>query len=371
MNQTISIGLAAESGRNNFHLMRLVAALLVIYGHSYPISGNPGPDIFQQALRIRFAGSVATDTFFIISGFLITASLEKGSLYRYLWARFLRIFPALVACVFLTVFVLGPLVTDDTGYWQDPQTWNYLKRTSTLTGGWSVLPGVFTDAPRPSVNGSLWTLNVEVRLYLLSFLLACVGILKNNRYSWLILATFLIGYFYIPRFWPFSYITTSDRWLDPIALFLAGAFVWKNRYSVPLSFSLLGAFLALAGLFHGTPQFEIAYFILLVYLVFFIAYVPRLPVIKYRDLSYGVYLYGFPVQQTVEYVRPNSTAMFNMAWSMAIALGLAFLSWELIEKRAMGLKRLIQSPSADFARVRAWIASKVRSNKRQDIALEE
>lgn len=353
VSRTSTIGLAVEGARNNFHLMRLAAALLVIYGHCYPISGNVGPDIFTKTLGIRFAGSFAVDTFFIVSGFLICASVERSSLYRYLWARFLRIFPGLVVCVCLTVFVLGPLVTTDPGYWHDPQTWNYLRKASTLMGGISNLPGVFADAPRPSVNGSLWTLNVEVRLYLLMFWLALFGMRKGSRLSWLILATFLIGFFYIPKFWPFSYLTTSDRWISPITLFLAGAFIWKNRYQVPLSFPIMGLLLATAALFHGTPQFEIAYFVCLVYLVFFIAYVPRLPVIKYRDLSYGVYVYGWPTQQMVEYFRPESTAMFNMVWSMAIALGLAWLSWELVEKRAIAMKRLFQSPQADLRRLAA------------------
>lgn len=337
-----TIGQAAEGKRNNFHLMRLLAALLVIYGHSRPISGNPGQDFIKSALGLRFAGSFATDTFFVVSGFLITSSVEKSSLAHYAWARFLRIFPALIVCVALTTLVLGPLVTTDPNYWNDAQTWGYLFHSSTLSGGLSSLPGVFADQPRPSVNGSLWTLNVEVRLYMLIFIVAALGLLKNQRWSWAVLGMFVVGFYTIPTFWPLGYLTTNDRWLTPIALFLAGSFIWKIRYEVPLKFSILALLLAGSALFHGTPKFEIAYFVTLVYLVFFVAYVPDLPQIKYRDLSYGVYLYGWPTQQVVEYFRPASTAMFNMAWSMAIALVLAFCSWELIEKRALALKRLVK-----------------------------
>lgn len=344
--------MAVGASRNNFHLMRLVAALLVIYGHCYPISGNQGPDLIQRALGIRFAGSLATDTFFVVSGFLITMSLERSSLYRYLWARILRIFPALIVCLCLTVFVLGPLVTTDPNYWSDPQTWHYLLRTSVLSGGQSVLPGVFEGNPRPSVNGSLWTLNVEVRLYLMTFILACLGFMRGRRYSWAILLAFLIGHFWIPTFWPFGYLTRAERWLDPIALFLAGAFVWKNRDQITLSFPIMALMLAVAALFHGTPQFETAYFVTLVYAVFFVAFVPNLPLIRHRDLSYGVYVYAWPVQQTIELLRPNSTAMFNMAWSMVIALALAFLSWELVEKRAIALKRIARSFPEDAMRLR-------------------
>ncbi len=350
--KTISnLGEAVEGGRNNFHLIRLIAAILVIYGHSYAISGNPGPDLIQQALRIRFAGSFAVDAFFVISGFLITASLEKHTLYQYSWARFLRIFPALLVCVALTVFVLGPLLTIDPGYWKDSQTWAYLKKTSTLSGGISILPGVFTDAPRPSVNGSLWTLNIEIRLYIVSFFLALFGLVKGNRYSLLIIASFMVGFFYIPDIWPINFLFASKRWLYSIALFFAGAFVWKNRYALPLSYPLLGLMIGLASIFRGTPQFEIAYFFVLIYFVMFIAYVPHLPVIKRRDLSYGVYLYGWPVQQVVEHLRPNSTAMFNASWSIAASLCIAYLSWELIEKRALTLKKHMVSPMIDLRRL--------------------
>lgn len=353
----ISIGQAVEGKRNNFHLMRLLAALLVIYGHCYPITGNPGPDLIQQVLHIRFAGSFAVDTFFVISGFLITASIEKSTLYHYLWARFLRIFPALLVCVALMAFVLGPLLTTDPGYWQNPLVWDFWRKSSMLTGGPGVLPGVFLDSPRPVVNGSLWTLNVEVRLYLMIFVLACLHLLKGKRASWLILAAFGVGYFYIPHFWPIGYLTASDRWIMPIALFLMGSFIWLNRYSVPLSFPLLALFLVVAGLFHGTPKFEIAYFACLGYSVFFVAYVPLLPVIRYRDLSYGVYLYGWPVQQLVEHFRPNSTALFNMVWSMLITLAIAFLSWELLEKHALKLKNRVSTPRNDLSRVWNWLRS--------------
>jgi len=351
----ISIGQAADGKRNNFHLIRLIAALLVIYGHCYPISGNQGPDFIQQALHIRFAGSLATDTFFLISGFLITSSMEKSTLYHYLWARFLRIFPALLVCVALMVLVMGPLVTSDTGYWHNPQVWSFWRGASTLTGGPGTLPGVFDNAPRPATNGSLWTLNIEVRLYLMVFAFACLRMLKGKRLEWLILAALVVGYFYIPRFWPFSFLTVTDRWITPIALFLMGSFIWRCRYSIPLSFPLLALFLFVAAMFIDTPKFEVAYFACLSYMVFFIGYVPVLPAIRYRDLSYGVYLYGWPIQQLVEYFRPGSTAMFNMVWSMALALVMAFLSWELLEKHALRFKTRVTTPGNDLVRVGQWL----------------
>ncbi len=69
---------AWASGRNNFNLIRLFAAWLVIYGHAWAITGSAGGDLVAQLTRFKFAGGVAVDVFFFISGFLIAASLERN-----------------------------------------------------------------------------------------------------------------------------------------------------------------------------------------------------------------------------------------------------------------------------------------------------
>ena len=102
--------------RNNFNLMRLVAAWLVIYGHAHAITGIPGNDGIASVTGFRAAGAVAVDMFFVLSGFLIAASLARNSVRGYLASRALRILPALLACVALTTFVVGPLLTTDPGY---------------------------------------------------------------------------------------------------------------------------------------------------------------------------------------------------------------------------------------------------------------
>ncbi|MEF9978673.1 MAG: acyltransferase, partial [Thermomonas sp.] len=156
---------AWSSGRNNFNLIRLFAAWLVIYGHAWAITGSAGGDIVTWLTQFKFAGGVAVDVFFFISGFLIAASLERNDVRSYLASRALRILPALVACVALSVFVLGPLLTTATEYWRDPRTWDYLWANATLWSTRYGLPGVFASLPRDAVNGSLWTLPIEARLY--------------------------------------------------------------------------------------------------------------------------------------------------------------------------------------------------------------
>src|SRR5690606_18042727 len=144
--------------RNNFNLMRLFAAWLVIYGHAWAITGSPGGDLVAWLTQFKFAGGVAVDVFFVVSGFLIAASLQRNDVRGYLVSRALRILPALVACVALAVLVLGPLLTTSPQYWRDPATWDYLWVNGSLWSSRYFLPGVFDTLPNPAVNGSLWTL---------------------------------------------------------------------------------------------------------------------------------------------------------------------------------------------------------------------
>src|SRR5208283_3914854 len=156
---------------NNFNLIRLMAALAVIVTHSFPVLGLPPDRGFAFDNLGRWLGDVAIDVFFVTSGFLVTGSLfNRGSLIAFLWARALRIYPALWVMLALTVLVLAPALTSLTlpEYFSAPKTYEYFSKCATLIGGvrWS-LPGLFEATPlKGEFNGSLWTLPVELRLYL-------------------------------------------------------------------------------------------------------------------------------------------------------------------------------------------------------------
>jgi len=171
-----------NSGHNHFNGIRLVAAWLVIYGHAWAITGAPGGDLLAQATAFKFAGGIAVDMFFVISGFLIAASLQRNSLRGYLSSRALRILPALVACVALSVFVLGPLLSSAPDYWRDASTWRYLWSNATLYRAEFFLPGVFDALPQRAVNGSLWTLPIEASLYVLLLIAGVLGVIDARRY---------------------------------------------------------------------------------------------------------------------------------------------------------------------------------------------
>lgn len=326
----------ARPGGNHFHLLRLVAAWLVIYGHAYAVTADPGQDLLLRWLSFKFAGGIAVDVFFIISGFLIVASMQRNRLRDYLAARALRILPALVVCVALCVLVLGPLFTTAAHYWSDPETWRYLRVNIGLQRVLYTLPGVFETHPNTAVNGSLWTLPIEARLYLVVALLGVLGLLRRRwLFNLAALATLLLAAVWLP----WGQLTPAEvNWLYCSGFFLAGAACWINRDRIPLSWPVLAGVLALATLLHGGRGWVAGYALALVYGTLFIAYVPRLPPIRHTDLSYGLYLYGWPSQQVVVALVPQADALGNTALATLLALGLAWLSWRWVERPALALK---------------------------------
>lgn len=333
--------------RNNFNLIRLFAAWLVIYGHSYAVTASTGQDLLLQAVRIKFAGGIAVDMFFVISGFLIAASLERNRLPGYLAARALRIFPALVVCVALSVLVLGPLLTTAADYWRSPITWKYLGANALLSRDTQyVLPGVFETLPSHAVNGSLWSLPIEVRLYLWLALIGLLRLLPRLRFNLLCLGLLIFGFV---KYGGQTLSPEKINWLYCTAYFLTGSLAWINRDRVPLRWWLLGAVLALAALLRGSSYYYLGYFVALSYTTLFLAFVPKLPQIRRTDLSYGLYLYGWPAQQLVQYLAPSTGPLMNTLWATLIAGTLAALSWHLVERPALRLKSRFGSRSDPHA----------------------
>lgn len=325
---------AWSSGRNNFGLIRLCAAWLVIWSHAWAITGTPGTDLFGR-FSTRSAGALAVDVFFLVSGFLVAASLQRGTVGQFLMARVLRIFPALIACIALTVLVLGPLLTTSGSYWREPGTWNYLWSNATLWRAEFFLPGVFETLPRTAVNGSLWTLPIEGRLYLLLLVAGLLGALAPRRFVgfWL-LAIIGAGAF---AWWQRPLPEYLEYLFWATAFFITGSLFWVVRDRVVLKPWLLVPLFAAAVLLRGSPWFVPAYFATVAYGTFCLAFLARLPVIDRTDLSYGLYLYGWPMQQLALLLGATSV-IANTLVASVMALACAALSWFLIEKPALALK---------------------------------
>ena len=335
---------------NNFNLIRIIAALAVLVTHSFALAiGTGDAEPLRKSLGMTM-GTIAVDVFFITSGFLVTGSLlSRQSAIEFVWARVLRIFPALLIMLVLTVFGLGPLFTSLPlqSYLADSGTYRYLWQCATLMAGVAYnLPGVFEGNPyRNAVNGSLWTMPYEIRMYaILVVVWVALRVAKANRARAFELAivagAFIAGAGLVARHF---YAPGEGEWARLAFMFLSGAAFHVLRERIVLSglFFWLFAAALLSSAMVGGDAFFVVYVFTIAYVLFYIAYIPSGRVRKYNragDYSYGLYILAFPVQQSVAACLPGVSVLSMMSISAAVTLVLAALSWHLLERRAVGLK---------------------------------
>jgi len=333
----------ASIREDNFAAIRLVAAILVIFGHAFPLTGSVGPGYLGSPVS-----TLAVKVFFVISGYLICGSwLRDPNVSRYMLRRALRIFPGLIVLCILTVGLVGVLITSAPvrDYLASPATWNYFSNVLLYPN--YHLPGVFAGNIYPgAVNGSLWTLPVEFAMYLL---LPLVLLLPCRRYAviamlvGLAVASIWFTRLYAPSQPTVIWGTSLTSALEMAPYFFAGAVyrMWVPQKFLNLQWGLM--LLVLVALFARTPlSAEIACLVLTPYLTLALGYA-RPPVFgfveKFGDPSYGVYLYGFLCQQIVAHFLPVREApLANFALSVIPAIALGMLSWRLIEKPALSWK---------------------------------
>lgn len=329
---------------NNFDFLRFFAAALVLFAHSYPLVGRREDEPLTLLTGYEKGGSIAVGIFFVMSGYLIASSwLASSSPQSFLLKRALRIFPALIVAVLLTTFVLGPLVSqlDLSAYLTDNGTWTYLQNILLVTR--YELPGVFSGNSFPDVvNGSLWTLPLEVLMYIGVMLLGLTGFLKR-RLIFLPIAVLAVGHF-----WLLGKLGIDSYFIKNICklgmLYYSGAALFLHRDDIPWR-GWIAALLAIALVAtFRTAIGPLVYFVALPYLVLYLAYAP-LPWVsrfgKYGDFSYGLYIYAFPFQQLSVYLFGPQLGVLGLTLIAFVpTLVFAALSWHLVEAPAMKLKRL-------------------------------
>jgi peptidoglycan/LPS O-acetylase OafA/YrhL len=336
---------------NNFDAIRFVAATLVIFSHAYAVSGHPNDEPLSGLTSYVGFGSLAVEIFFFVSGYLIIRSLMlRDNLIDFAEARMLRIFPALVVCCAASAFFLGSLVTTlpVSEYLSHRQTWNYFLQNGSLFSLHWVLPGVFeANVLKSVVNGSLWTLPIEFKMYTAMFALG-IGSITIKRYR-AALFTIIIGGYLVFSFAAQSAQLASHTSSGPtplIAFFLVGALFYLIRKYIPVSttlaLALWGALLLARGTFLAIPL----YYAALSYSLIAIAFDTTFQMhrfAKHGDFSYGLYLYGFPVKQAVIFIAGSMSSNRLFLIAFPITLALAWLSWKLIEAPALRKKGTLSS----------------------------
>jgi len=340
---------------NNFNLIRIIAALAVLITHSFALSmGSGEEEPFRKSLDMTM-GSVAVDVFFVTSGFLVTSSLfTRQSTIEFVWARVLRIYPALLIMLFLTVFGLGVFFTTLplTTYLTDANTYFYLIKCATLISGIAFdLPGVFEGNPfKNQVNASLWTMPYEVRMYaFLAITWISLRYIKRDRlktFELIIISSAIVaGIFIIARDFLPSFFPQKGHFAQLFFMFFSGASFYVLKEYITLSRSTFWIFVIalLMTAIADKHAFFLVYTLTIAYILFYVAYVPSGRIRKYNlvgDYSYGVYIYAFPIQQSVAALIPGVSVLTMIFISAIATLFFAAVSWHLIERRALNLKGL-------------------------------
>ena len=322
---------------NNFDLLRLIAAVSVIFSHAFLLAENSQD---HEPLMILTGGQtilgvVGVFVFFTISGYLVTQSFDTtDSALVFLAKRALRVFPGLFLCLAVCVFVIGPLVTGLPliDYFGRREPYLFLLHNAVLDTDYNRLPGVLFAPGNIGgiVNGPLWSLPCEVLMYLMLFALGVCRLL-TLRVGLMLLAVGILCLWFDTA----GDTLGSAFWL--LGFFAAGICCYRLRTTG--LFAGRWALVAALGLLLSIPArlFLVAFPLFGSYLAIYLALdrkLPPVPAARFGDLSYGLYIYGWPIEQCVVYFSGGAAPWWEVfAVSLPLAAAAAFLSWHGIERR--------------------------------------
>jgi peptidoglycan/LPS O-acetylase OafA/YrhL len=348
--------LSREGRVNRLDAFRLIFAVTVLCAHSYFASeGHHGSDPLARSTENQItAGSLAVDGFFAISGFLVTESwFRSRGLPNFLLRRVLRIYPGYVVACLFCVAVAGPLGAESVSrYWEDFHPGAFARSVGLLLQ--PVLPPTFlTNPARNIVGASMWTISFEFGCYLGVAALGITGLLRRGvAFGLLLLAVAAnlgcdfeaYSYLQVAGFQPPQDAPDLRPWSDWarfLSFFLAGMVAHLGRDSIPRSRIIAiacGVGLLVSSQF--PPGFVAILPLAGVYLLFYAAFPPGIgePREGRPDLSYGIYLYSFPIQQLIV-ASMNKVSPWPLSFlAIPPTLILASLSWYAIERPALALK---------------------------------
>jgi peptidoglycan/LPS O-acetylase OafA/YrhL len=335
--------------------LRILFATLVLLAHAPELTdGNTSRELLRRLTRAPLTfGTLGVDGFFVLSGYLIVQSwLGDPELLNFLRNRALRILPGYLVSVTLSTIAVGLLAPGVANFFKRVDM-HFVKSVALLSN--PSTPPVFPGLAYPNVNGAMYTIGYEFRCYLLVAILGLCGLLRRPILCLTATALLLSSLVYTAPFeqmhWP-RYVEalagqphTAFR-LTAIYMVGASFYLFRNRVAFRPRLAL-GAAAVLVGLFVLVPA--IAEFALVVcggYLMFYFGQM-RLPWLswmsRHPDISYGIYLYGWPVESLWIWFHRGSPWTAFLA-STIICFGLGWLSWHFIERPALALKRKPTAP---------------------------
>lgn len=349
----LSVGNIISRGNNNLDLIRLLAAISVIVYHSFPLNPQWGlTDPIKDAFGYMTTGGLAVKVFFFISGLLVTNSLlSRKSTIHFVISRAFRIFPGLAFVLILTALVIGPLFTTMPliDYFKSGQPIAYILKNLSLQTQY-FLPGLF-ESNKYGINGSLWTIHYEVFAYIVLFGIYLLGVGRSQWLSSLVCLCIMIE--------PISPLkgvlfASSDNnaiyLLAPCfalgSLLAINKDLYKSNITIPV--------VIFASQFLFTNE-AISSLLMCVSVCLALLHTSSFETVKKirvrQDISYGVYLWGFPVQQVISQSF-HFGFIVNVTLSILLTMAIALVSWVAIEKPAINFAKLILTKGTHPSSVR-------------------
>lgn len=345
--QSPRLGELLSPDANNFAVLRLLAALAVLISHAYLIQSGKSANEPLRSLTGYSLGSHGVQVFFFLSGILVTHSwVRSTSLLDFSVARALRIVPGFAICVLLVAFLFGPLVSaaDLSGYFASNRLPAYLAKTLSLSTGSAGLPALFQDNPLPDVvNQSVWTLKYEIICYAL---VGFLGLAFSRFGSGLSLAVAAFsGWAAIMLILPPG-LGEGNSALANLHYFLLffglGVFAYAARQVLVLNGYAVAALFLLFAISADSIWNAVAAALFLGYGSLYLASLeigPLRRIANRYDLSYGLYLYSFPVSQTLMTLYPDLQPEALIVITVSVSVPLALTSWLAIERPSLGVRR--------------------------------
>ncbi|MBY0519218.1 MAG: acyltransferase [Sphingomonas sp.] len=358
--KAVSIGARLDALKGigpGFDHLRIGLSIGILFVHSFGVNYGMVWATSQPAPSKAFI-AMLLPMFFALSGFLIMGSaLRIDSLKTFITFRVLRIVPALATEISLSALILGPALTvlPLADYFASDKLPAYF---GSLIGRVSfVLPGLFLTNPFPEmVNASLWTVGPEILCYIVASLLILAGLFRSAR-SMAVVALLFVALCIVTDRWDHGVVGEVLPTKVLILSFLLGNILYLIRHFVPLGLGYMALALVITLVAIGLSQAAIVFHPLMylaaagsAYLVAAIGVqqLPRLPFFHRGDYSYGIYIYGFPIQQAIVYFLPSiRNGWVNFAIALPLTLTLAVLSWHYVEKPVLGLRKRILAKAKD------------------------
>lgn len=338
---------------NNLDLIRLILAAVVIIGHvpAFKIVAPDYIDFMHKVFPFTYSGALAVKAFFFISGLLVTNSiLSRGNWKTYIVSRCCRIYPALIFASVLIVLVCFFITTSTNGEYIKSAI-RYLRKIITMNFEYHLEGVSFISETTPAggkcsttVNGSIWTIPSEVKMYVsllgIYLIVVALGLKKISMFiifsllslSPLLLSTPLMGG------------GTNEEVTFLLSPFFAGSALVVFKDQVNINWQLI---VGCALLYNVVKNEEIRHWICYVAVPLALVWLSTLPVIRKikikKDISYGVYVWGWFVQVYVQYLFPHLSHFMYVVVCMLVVIPIAILSAIFIEEPFIKLGKKINA----------------------------